>query len=189
MGKDNHNEENPWQTLSTNVVYENNWISVEHNEVNNPVGNKGIYGTVHFKNLAVGVVVLDADLNTFIVGQYRYPLKAYSWEIPEGGSPLNLNPLESAKRELKEETGIIANKWTKLFEMHLSNSVSDEKAIIYLAQDLEHAEAEPEESEALQLRKLPFQELLDLVLEGKVTDSMSVAAVLWVDKLIIQGKI
>ena len=189
MGKDNYNEENPWQTLSTNIVYENSWIKVEHNEVINAGGNNGIYGKVHFKNLAVGIVVLDENLNTYLVGQYRYPLNQYSWEIPEGGSLLELNPLDSAKRELKEETGISANKWTKLFEMHLSNSVSDEKAIIYLAQHLEYSDAEPEDSEDLKTTKMPFSTFMDWVLEGKVTDSMSVAAALWVDRLIAQGEI
>ena len=189
MLKDNQNQENPWTTLTSNVVYENNWIKVNHDEVLNPSRNNGIYGIVHFKNIAIGIIVLDNEMNIYLVGQYRYPLKEYSWEIPEGGGKLDQNPLDAAKRELKEETGIIAKNWTKLFIMHLSNSATDEKAIIYLAQDLEFTNAEPDDSEELSLTKLSFQSFLEKILGGEITDAISVAAGLWVDKLIASGKL
>ena len=139
---------NPWVTNSQQLVYENPWIKVDEAKVTNPAGHPGIYGTVHFKAVAVGVVPLTPDLETYLVGQYRYPVNEYSWEIPEGGSPLGTDPLESAKRELKEETGLTAKRWTRgLDRLWLSNSVCDESGVFYIAQDLEIGEAEPEDTE------------------------------------------
>lgn len=171
-------ETNPWQILNTKEVYNNNWIQVTEYDVINPSGGKGIYGKVHFKNLAIGVIVLDDKMDTYLVGQYRFPLNEYSWEIPEGGGAIGIDPLESAKRELLEETGLKARKWEMILKMHLSNSVTDELAIIYLASDLEQHEAMPEETEQLVVKKLPFEEAFQMVQQGRITDSMSVAAIL-----------
>jgi 8-oxo-dGTP pyrophosphatase MutT (NUDIX family) len=173
--------QNPWKTLTTKQVYDNPWINISHREVLNPSGNPGIYGVVHFKNLAVGIVPVDADWNTWLVGQYRYTLDLYTWEIPEGGCPSGELALDAAKRELLEETGITALRWTHVLDMHTSNSVTDEVAIAYLAQDLTFGEAEPEDTEDLQLRKLPFDEVIDMVLRGEITDGLSVAALLQVE--------
>lgn len=181
--------ENPWQTLSSEEKYNNNWITVTEHQVINPSGGKGIYGEVHFKNIAIGVLPLDEEQNTWLVGQYRFPLKAYSWEIPEGGGPLGSDPELSAKRELVEETGLVANKLTEIQRMYLSNSVSDELAIIYLAQDLTQGEAEPEETEELQIIKVPFSKAYQMVVDGEITDSMSVAAILKVQLLLAKGAI
>ncbi len=169
---------NPWKTLSSKEVYDNPWINLTEHQVINPNGGKGIYGKVHFKNLAIGIVVLDEEDHIWLVGQYRFPLNQYSWEIPEGGGALDADPLDSAKRELLEETGITAKNWQEIQRMHLSNSVSDELAVIYLARDLSYGEAEPEETEQLALRKLPFEQAFQLVLNGEITDSISVAAIL-----------
>lgn len=177
---------NPWKTKSIKTAYENNWIEVEHHEVINPSGNDGIYGKVHYKNLAIGIIPLDENNNTWLIGQYRYPLNTYSWEIPEGGGILGVPPIESAKRELLEECGLEATEWTEILQMHLSNSVSDELAIIFTAKGLTQKEAEPEDTEQLQIRKLPFTEVYKMVMNGEITDSMSVAAVL---KLAIMLKI
>ncbi|MBL0127500.1 MAG: NUDIX hydrolase [Flavobacteriales bacterium] len=171
----------PWKTLKEEERYATPWISVSHHEVIDPSGTPGIYGVIHFKNLAVGVIPLDAEMNTWIVGQYRYPIKAYSWEIPEGGGKRDLPPLVSAQRELREEAGIIAGIWTEILQMDLSNSASDEVAILYLAQDLEFHEPEPDHNEELVLSKLPFSELLGMVLRGEARDSLTVAAVLKVE--------
>ncbi|MDQ8006411.1 MAG: NUDIX hydrolase [Pedobacter sp.] len=179
--------ENPWQTLSSEEKYDNNWIKVTEHQVINPSGGKGIYGEVHFKNIAIGVLPLDEENNTWLVGQYRFPLKAYSWEIPEGGGPLGSDPELSAKRELVEETGLVANKIIEIQRMHLSNSVSDELAIIYLAQDLTQGEAEPEETEDLQIIKVPFAKAYQMVMDGEITDSISVAAILKVQLLLAKG--
>jgi ADP-ribose pyrophosphatase len=169
---------NPWKTLSVRNAYENPWIRVEHREVLNPSGAAGIYGVVHFKNTAIGIIPLDNEGFTWLVGQYRYTLDRYSWEIPEGGGPVGSDPLESAKRELREETGISARIWTPLLEMHTSNSVTDEYGVAYMAQDLEQGEAQPEETEQLHVRRLPFSEVVDMVMHGEITDALSMIAIL-----------
>ncbi len=171
-------EMNPWTIISSEEKYDNPWINLTEYQVINPNGGKGIYGKVHFKNLAIGIIPINNDDEIILIGQYRFPLDVYSWEIPEGGGKLGVDPLDSAKRELLEETGLKANKWTKLMEMHLSNSVSDELAIIYIAEDLEQFEAEPEETEQLELKKIHFDDALKMVMNGEITDAMTVAALL-----------
>jgi len=182
-------EENTWKTLHSEVKFETPWIKVTKHDVLNPAGKPGIYGTVSFKNLAIGVLPLDHEGNTWLVGQWRYPLNSYSWEIPEGGGPHGVDPLFSAKRELKEETGLIAHKITEIGRLHTSNSVCDEYGILYLAQELEQAEAEPEETEDLKLKKLPFEEAYQMVINGSITDSLSVIAILRTKILMQEGKI
>ena len=177
---------NPWITIESHKIYENNWIGLTEHQVINPSGGKGIYGEVHFKNYAIGILAVDEEMNTWLVGQYRYPLKAYSWEIPEGGGPLDEEPLDSAKRELMEETGLRASEWIEIQRMHLSNSVSNELAIIYLARGLAQGAAEPEETEQLVIRKLPFEEAYQMVINGTITDSMSVAAILKAKIMLLQ---
>lgn len=178
---------NPWTITGHDEKYDNPWINVTEYKVLNPAGNPGIYGKVSFKNLAIGVLPLDADMNTYLVGQYRFPLEQYSWEMPEGGGPIGIDALDSARRELLEETGLKASRWTEIQRMHLSNSVSDELAIIYLARDLQQFEAEPEETEQLVIKKLPFDEVYHMVCNGMITDSMTVAAVLKVKLMIFEG--
>lgn len=180
-------ERGPWKTLKVEERYATPWISVSHHDVVDPSGATGIYGVVHFRNIAVGILVLDAELNTWIVGQYRYPIQAYSWEIPEGGGARDIPTLISAQRELREEAGITATSWTEILRMDLSNSASDEEAVVYLAQGLSLQTAEPDHNEELALRKLPFTELLELVLSGEVRDSITVAAVLKVEYLRANG--
>lgn len=178
---------NPWTTLKTELKFETPWISVNKHDVLNPAGKPGLYGLVHFKNLAIGVLPLDENLNTWLVGQWRYPLNAYSWEIPEGGGPHHENPLVSAERELKEETGLIAGEYKELCRMHTSNSATDEYAILFIARNLRQEEAEPEESEDLQVRKLPFEEAYDMVMTGEITDSLSMVAILKTKLLLDSG--
>lgn len=182
-------EKNPWKTLQSEVKYDNNWIKVTEHQVINPSGGNGIYGEIHFKNLAIGILPLDEDYNTWLVGQYRFPLKAYSWEIPEGGGPLGEDPLESAKRELLEETGMSAKNWKEIQRMHLSNSVSDELSIIYIATDLIQGIAMPEETEELVVKKVSFDEAYQMVLNNEITDSISVAAIFKVKLMIIENLI
>jgi 8-oxo-dGTP pyrophosphatase MutT (NUDIX family) len=180
---------NPWTILSQRSAYDNKWIGVTEYDVINPGGGKGIYGKVHYKNLAIGILPLDEEGNTWLVGQYRFTLGAYSWEIPEGGGDLNVAAVESAQRELKEETGLVASEWSVLQELHLSNSVSDELAILFLARQLDQKEAMPEETEQLVVRKLPFEEACRMVEKGTITDAMSVAAILKLKLMLIQGLI
>ncbi|AEE53203.1 NUDIX domain-containing protein [Haliscomenobacter hydrossis] len=170
--------ENPWKTLSIQEVYDNRWIKITHREVLTPAGTPGIYGVVHFKNIAIGIVPVDEQGYTWLVGQYRYTLDQYTWEIPEGGCPLGTDPLETAKRELKEETGIQASEWIQIIDFHTSNSVTDEYGIAYLAKGLSYGEAEPEETESLQLKRVPLQEAIDMVLRGEITDALSMMALM-----------
>ena len=179
--------ENPWKIEDRREVYENRWIKVTEYDVINPSGGKGIYGKVHFKNRALGIVAMDEALNIYLVGQYRFVLDQYSWEIPEGGGPMDEDPLEGAKRELEEETGVVAAYWEKLMDFHLSNSVSDELGHIFLATGLSEGEASPEETEDITVKKLHIDEAYRMVLTGEITDSMSVAAIFRV-KLLIQER-
>ncbi|HET8860924.1 NUDIX hydrolase [Marivirga sp.] len=169
---------NPWKLLNTKLQYDNPWIRVEEDKVINPSGGKGIYGRVHFKNVAVGVIPIDKDGNTWLVGQYRYPLDEYSWEIPEGGCPIGEKELDAAKRELKEDTGLTANDWEEFLRIHTSNSVSDERGVVFLAKELEQGNTQFEDTEDLKIKKLPLEEAFQMVLDGKITDSISMAALL-----------
>jgi len=180
---------NPWQTLNIEERYDNPWINITHRKVINPSGGPGIYGVVHFKNTAIGILPLDEDYNTWIVGQYRYTLEEYSWEIPEGGGPLGQDVLDSAKRELKEETGIEAAKWTEILEMNTSNSVTDEYGVAYVAQDLTFGESEPEDTEDLLVKKIPFSELYQMVMAGMIKDALSMITIMKAKALMDLGQI
>ncbi len=182
-------EFNPWITKHIRQVYDNPWIQVTHRDVITPSGNAGIYGVVHFKHVAVGVVPVDEAGYTWLVGQYRYTLDQYSWEIPEGGGPEGEMPLTTAQRELLEETGLRANRWTKLLDLHLSNSVTDERGVAFLAQELEVGKAQPEDTEMLQIRHIPLSEAISMVLRGEITDALSVAALLAVNEWKRNGKL
>ncbi len=171
-------QKNTWKKLSTKVVYDNPWIEIEHHEVLNPSGGAGIYGQVNFKNIAIGIIPVDDDLNTWLVGQFRFPIEEYSWEIPEGGCPMGEDILEAAKRELKEETGFSAEKYTMIAKIHTSNSVCREVGYIFLAENLTQGESEPEETEDLQIKKISLKEAYDLVMNNQITDSLSVAGIL-----------
>lgn len=175
--------ENPWQTLNSTIRYENPWLLIRHEDVITPAGTPGIYGVVSFKNKAVGVIPIDADGNTYLVGQYRYPLNEYSWEIPEGGCPIGTDPLDSAKRELKEETGLEARTWTKIARIHTSNSATDEEGFLYIAEDLVQGDHAPEETEDLKIWKLPLAEAVDMAMTDRITDSLSVSGLLKVARL------
>ena len=177
-------EDNPWKTHSIKEVYDNPWITVSHREVTAPTGVEGIYGLVHFKNSAVAVVPIDHEGNTWLVGQYRYTLDQYTWEIPEGGGSATEDNLNVAKRELREETGIVASKWTQLLELHTSNSVTDEYAVGFVAQDLSFGESEPDDTEILQIRKVPLTTAIDMVMDGRITDCLAMACLMKIQLLI-----
>ncbi|MCA1591543.1 MAG: NUDIX hydrolase [Acidobacteria bacterium] len=167
----------PWLTVSTKVIYDNPWIRLREDAVVRPDGKPGIYGVVHFKNLAVGVLALDGN-DVYLVEQYRYPLDQYSWEIPEGGCQDGEEPLEAAQRELEEETGLRAGKWMMMGEAHLSNSVSDELAVWFLATELTQGKHRPEGTERLQVKKVSFGEALRMALNGEITDALSQLAIM-----------
>ncbi|MBS1558664.1 MAG: NUDIX hydrolase [Bacteroidetes bacterium] len=178
-------EKKPWTTLSQEDIYENPWIKLEEHQVINPGGGKGIYGKVHYKNIAIGIVALDDRQHIWLVGQHRYVLNEWSWEIPEGGGHPEKDILESAQRELLEETGLRATQWKKILKTHLSNSVSDEVGFVFLAQGLHEAAHQREETEAdMTIWKLPFAEALQMVMDGKITDSLSMMGILKVARLL-----
>ncbi len=170
-------EKNPWITHSSKEIYSNPWITLTEHNVTNPGGGQSIYGKVHYKNWALGIIPLDENQNTWLVGQYRYTLDEYSWEIPMGGGLLDIPKLDSAKRELKEETGLTGSKWTEICKIHTSNSVTDEVGYAYLAEDLTEGETKFEESEDLKIWKLPFREAVAMCDRGEITDSLSVVAI------------
>lgn len=170
--------QNPWTAIEEAEVYQNPWIRVVHQQVINPAGNQGIYGLVHFKNKAIGIIPVDHEMNTWLVGQYRYPLQEYSWEIPMGGGPVHQDIYLSAHRELREETGLQAGKLTLLMRLHTSNSVTDEEGFVFLAEDLKEGPTAFEETEDLKILKLPFATALEMVLNQDITDALSVAGIL-----------
>src|ERR687886_556220 len=167
----------PWRTLSSKRVYDNAWISVREDAVIRPDGEQGIYGVVHFKNIAIGILAIE-DGFIYLVGQYRYPLDQYSWEIPEGGCPEGEDPLDAARRELEEETGLCAAHWEKMGEAHLSNSVSDELAIWYLATGLTQGAHKLDGTERLTVRRVTVREALRMAGAGEITDAISLLALL-----------
>ncbi|MDE3236083.1 MAG: NUDIX hydrolase [Bacteroidota bacterium] len=184
-----HDQANPWKIIDAAEVYDNKWISLTHYNVLNPSGGKGIYGKVHFKNYAIGVIAVDEEQNTYLVGQFRFTINQYSWEIPEGGCPFDEDPLEAAKRELLEETGLKAAQWTLLGSSYLSNSVTDEKAIYYLATQLSQHAAEPEETEQLIVNKMPLQKVFTMIETGEITDALAILALQNLQIKLLQNKI
>ena len=167
-----------WKKLSSQTMYDNPWMTVYEDKVINPGGGRNDYGWVHFKNRAIAIVPIDDAGNTWLVGQQRFTLDTYSWELPMGGGPLDESPLAAAKRELKEETGLTAERWTELMFLHTSNSITDEEGYVFVAEGLTQGETEFEETEDLAVRKLPLAEAVELVNSGEITDAITIAALL-----------
>ena len=182
-------ENNPWKKLSSTLKYENDWIRINEDQVLTPAGKPGIYGVVHFKNRAIAVIPLDEEYNTWIVGQFRYAPESYEWEVPEGGCPPDELPVETARRELQEETGLKAESFELIQEMQLSNSATDEISYTYIAKGLTITDTDHEETEIIRVRKLPFEQLFQMAMNGEIKDALSVAGILKTKILIDQGKI
>ena len=178
----------PWTCLSSRVMYHNPWITVCHDEVMTPGATAGIYGTVHFKNAAVGIVALDDEMHTYLVKQFRYTLGRECWEIPMGGGAIDSDYLATAKRELEEETGLCAHAWQEILRADISKSVTDEIGIIYLAQNLYSGTMALEPSEDIEVQRLPWSEVVKMALEGGITDVLSIAAILKVDRMLCLGR-
>lgn len=167
----------PWTRHARRVAYENPWIVVWHDDVTRPDGGPGIYGVVHFRNAAAGVVVLDDADQVLLVGQHRYTLDDYSWEIPEGGVAPNEDPLDGIRRELREETGMSAREWRQIGSYALSNSITDERGLLWLATGLSEGEAAPDPTEDLAVRWVPFDEALAMTVDGRITDAVSIMGI------------
>jgi 8-oxo-dGTP pyrophosphatase MutT (NUDIX family) len=175
--------ENPWQIHRTKEIYENPWIRVVEHQVTNPSGNPGIYGVVHFKNTAVAVIPVDEEGRTWLVGQYRFPTGTYEWEVPEGGAPAGEKPEDCALRELREETGLLANNLLPILEMQLSNSTTSEQSISFLATGITTGPASPEDTEKISVRRLPLDEAIAMARRNEIRDALSVASLLQLDAL------
>ena len=173
------NRKNPWQTLSTVTVYDNPWIQLQHHEVTNPAGKPGIYGKVCFKTQAVGIIPIDEHGNTWLVGQHRYTLDDWSWEIPMGGSVLGDDCIKAAARELEEETGLLAAELIEILYLHTSNSITDEQGRIYLARSLTQGQQSLEDTENIEVNKVPLSEAVQMAQDGRITDAMSIAGLLY----------
>lgn len=167
----------PWLRHTRTSAYANPWIEVFHDEVDRPDGSPGVYGVVHFRNVAVGVVAVDDEGRILLVGQHRYPLDAYSWEIPEGGAALDESALDGAVRELAEETGYLAAEWRELCRFSLSNSVTDERGVVFLATGLRAGIAAPEPSEDLAIRWAALEDVLAEIDAGGIHDILTIAGV------------
>ncbi|GJL95388.1 MAG: DNA mismatch repair protein MutT [Hyphococcus sp.] len=179
----------PWTVHSAADAFDNPWINVTDHKVTHPNGEAGQYSVVRFKNLAVGVLPIDQNGDVWLVGQHRFPHDRYSWELPEGGAPLAEDPLEAAKRELAEETGLHAKEWSELTRFDLSNSVTDERAIGFLAWGLSQGEASPEASEELTIKRVSFRTLFEMVLKGEVRDSLTIVMTLTAHAKALRGDV
>lgn len=178
----------PWQRVSTRDVYDNPWISITHEQVITPAGTDGIYGVVHFKTRAIGIIPIDAEGYTWLVRQFRYTLHQHLWEIPMGGGKLHEDPLVAAQRELQEETGFSANDWREIMRLHISKSVTDEEGVVFVARDLQAGIAQLEHTEAdLEVLRLPLTEAIQWVMDGKITDVISCAGLLKLHALLQAG--
>ena len=167
-----------WKRLDRKLIYDNPWITVYEDQVINPGGGRNTYGNVHFKGKAIAIVPLDDDGNTWIVGQDRYTLGEYSWEVPMGASDAGEEPIDTAHRELKEETGLSAGQMTQIMRVHTSNSVTDEEGFVFVARDLSEGDTAFDEMEVLEVRKLPLGDVVDMIRRQEMTDAISVAAIL-----------
>lgn len=167
-----------WKTLSSKTVFENDYLTVYDDKVINPRGGKNDYGHVHFKNRAIAIVPIDDEGNTWLVGQDRYTLGITTWEVPMGGAALDEDTLDAAKRELREETGLTATTWSQIMRLHLSTSLTDEEGIVFVAQELTEGDTDFDETEDIEVRKVPLAEALAMIAKGEITDASSVAALL-----------
>lgn len=179
----------PWIVKSAATAFENDWFRVEAHDVLRPDGAPGHYGVVRVRRLAVGVLPIDAKGCINMVGQWRFPLARYSWEMPEGGAEPGEDARACAERELAEETGLRAGTLLKVLEMDLSNSLTDERAVLFIATELSQGEAQPEGTEVLRRRSAHFLDVLERAVDGRIRDALTVAAVLRAHHMAVTGQL
>lgn len=179
----------PWKDHGGRLVFDNPWIRITEHEATAPSGAPATYGKVHFKNVAIAVLPIHEDGTVTVVGQHRFSLGDYQWEIPEGGGPHAEDPLEAAKRELREETGLEAAEWRQVLSMQLSNSVTDERGVGFIATGLTHVGDEPDETEVLAIERPPFREVLDAALAGHIVDVMTISMLLRAYQMAKEGEL
>ncbi|MEZ5956364.1 MAG: NUDIX hydrolase [Hyphomonadaceae bacterium] len=180
---------NPWKVKGVSHAFENDWFRIDEHDVIRPDGAKGYYGVIRVRRLAVGVLPIDVDGSVYLVGQWRFPLGRYSWEMPEGGAESGEDARACAERELAEETGLRAGAWTRVLDMDLSNSLTDEQAVTFIATDLTPGEAQPDETEVLKHRRAHFVDVLARVADGRIRDVMTVATVLRAHHMAVTGQL
>jgi 8-oxo-dGTP pyrophosphatase MutT (NUDIX family) len=169
----------PYTVLNRRFIYDSPWIRIREDRYEHRKGAEGRYAVCGFRRTACGVLALDEEDRVVLVGQWRYPLELYSWEIPEGGGDEGESPFEAIRRELAEEAGLSAQVWEPLCFFHASNSSTDEEVFLFLASGLSATNAHhPEEDEELMLHREPFADCLRRVLSGEITDSLTVMALL-----------
>ena len=168
----------PWRRLTSDKVYENPWIQVYHENVLTPAGTPGIYGRVHFRNQAIAIVAIDDEEHTYLVRQFRYARGHDSLEIPKGGGSRDTDPLLIAQRELREETGFTAASWQHLLSVQISNSVTDQSGHVFLAQQLVAGEQSLDDSEDIEVIRVPLREAIAMACDGRITDDFSVMSLL-----------
>ena len=180
-------QNNPWKTVGSRAIYKNPWITVREDLVVRPDGQPGIYGVVETK-IACGVVALSPKNEVYLIGQYRYPTECYSWEIVEGGAEHGEDPLAAIQRELREEAGLAAARWETLGgKIHLSNCISNEIAMLWVARDLTETQQSPDGTEVLAVRKEPLDVCVEMVRRGEITDAMSIIGILRIEQLVREG--
>jgi 8-oxo-dGTP pyrophosphatase MutT (NUDIX family) len=180
---------NPWKTLSSRVAYENTWIRVREDKVIRPDGGPGLYGVIEVRPSA-GVVALNERDEIVLVGQWRYTVNRYSWEIPRGGShPGEDDLLEVGKRELAEEAGVLARDWRKIGTVDNANGVNSDSQTFYLATGLSETETNHDPEEEITVKWRPFAEALEMAMDGRITEVDSVAAILLTAQLRASGQI
>ena len=189
MANDWEEDGDPWRVKGVRRSFENNWFHIDEHDVIHPGGAPGVYGVICVRRVAVGVLPIEEDGTVHLVGQWRFPLGRYSWEMPEGGAEPGEPPLECARRELAEETGLRADRMEPILEMDLSNSLSNERAVIYLATELSQGVAQPEPTEVLKRRRAPFRDVLERVVDGRIRDSMTVAGILRAHHMAVTGRL
>lgn len=189
MSEDWEEDGNPWTVKTVTRAFENDWFGIDSHDVIHPGGADGTYSVIRVRRLAVGVLPIEADGRVHLVGQWRFPLGRYSWEMPEGGGEPGEPAIECARRELEEETGLHAGQLRPILEMDLSNSLTDEECVLFLATDLNHGQARPEPVEVLRRRTAPFADVLARVTDGRIRDGLTVAAVLRAHHMAVTGEL